>query len=145
MRVRFSKTHPNAVIPKHARPGDAGVDLVAVDYKYVTDTESPYHEYNLGIAVEIPEGFVGLLFPRSSNTKKDLQLGNTVGVVDSGFRGTITARFKATRENPQIYNVGDRVCQLVIVPCLDIEAVEVPYEALTVTERGAGAYGSTGK
>lgn len=144
MRIKFAKTHPNAVIPTHAKSGDAGADMVAVEYKYVTDTDSPYHEYNLGIAAEIPEGFVGLLFPRSSNTKKDLQLGNTVGVVDSGFRGTITARFKATRDNPKIYSVGDRVCQLVIVPCLDIEAVEVSQEELTTTERGSGAYGSTG-
>lgn len=144
MKVKFKKTHENAVIPKYAKPGDAAVDLVAVS----KDWEKQYISYNLGIAIEVPEGYVGLIFPRSSISNYDLALSNAVGVIDSGFRGTLSARFKIVpNENhrilPRTYDIGDKVCQLIIVPYPQIDYEEV--DELSDTERGTGGFGSSGK
>ena len=106
--------------------------------------------YGTGLAFEIPEGYVGLLFPRSSNAKKDLLLSNSVGVLDSGYRGEVTFKFKPCEvfEKPDLtypekYEVGDRIGQLIIIPYPHIEFEVV--EELSDTDRGAGGYGSTGK
>lgn len=80
MLVNIKKLVPEAVIPTYAKEGDAGMDLVATS---VDHSNEHYIEYGTGLAVEIPEGYVGLIFPRSSNSKKDLQLCNSVGVIDS--------------------------------------------------------------
>jgi dUTP pyrophosphatase len=91
MDVKIKKLHEDAVIPKYSKPGDAGLDLTAtsVEYDFITGTLS----YGTGIAVEIPEGYVGLVFPRSSIRTKNLILTNHVGVIDSGYRGEITFSF----------------------------------------------------
>lgn len=99
--------------------------------------------YGCGLAVEIPEGYVGLVFPRSSNAKKDLLLSNSVGVIDSGYRGEIMAKFKTLRPLPQMYKVGERFAQLIIMPIPDIEWEEA--EKLSDSERGTGGYGSSGR
>jgi dUTP pyrophosphatase len=148
MKVRFAKLHPEAVTPKTAKAGDAGFDLTAISYNYVDSVPVPYYNYEFGLAVEIPEGYVGLLFPRSSVSNKDLMLTNCVGVVDSGYRGPLSARFKTTHfkgELPNLYKAGERVVQLVIVPYAQAEFVEVSYDQLTTTERGQGGFGSSGK
>lgn len=151
MKLKFSKVHPDAVIPKQAKPGDGAVDLTAISYNYVNSTDSPsYHNYEFGLAVEIPAGWVGLIFPRSSVSNKHLMLTNCVGVIDSGYRGTLSARFKATNSypfvDPEVYKVGERVAQLVLVPCPVVyNCIEVPYEELSKTERGTGSFGSSGK
>ncbi len=137
MQVKFIKTHPNAVIPKYAKDGDAGLDLTAVSCKII-DTE--HIKYNLGIAVEIPNGYVGLIFPRSSCYKKRQLMSNCVGVIDSGYRGEISTIMLGTSE--EIYNEGDRVAQLIIMPYPNIEMVEVV--KLSESERGDRGYGSTG-
>ena len=156
MEVKIKKLHKDAVIPKYAHNGDAGMDLVAVnkyldkDFNLVFDT---------GLAFEIPKGYVGLVFPRSSNAKKDLLLSNSVGVIDSGFRSSVTLKYKhicniidETKGDNKIhfsfakesyYEVGDRVGQIIIMPYPQIEFVEV--DKLSETERGEGGYGSTGK
>jgi dUTP pyrophosphatase len=85
MKVNIKKLDEKAVIPKYAKNGDAGLDLVAISRK---ETDN-YIEYGTGLAIEIPDGFVGLLFPRSSISKMGLSLANSVGVVDSGYRGGI--------------------------------------------------------
>ena len=140
MRVNIKKMHKNAVIPKYAKDGDAGLDLVAVS----RNENELYIEYDTGIALEIPEGYVGLVFPRSSISKYHLDLANSVGVVDSGYRGSVTARFKKTLDNvyANSYNVGDKICQIIIMPYPKVTFVEV--EELSSTERGAGGYGSSG-
>ena len=79
LKVHVKKLHPDAVIPQYAKDGDAGMDLVAVSSQYTQD----YISYKTGLAFEIPQGYVGLLFPRSSNSKKNLLLTNSVGVIDS--------------------------------------------------------------
>ena len=84
MKVRIKKLNQNAVIPSYAKSGDAGMDLVATTI--IGETLGSI-TYGLGISLEIPQGFVGLVFPRSSIRKTGLQLSNSVGVIDSGYRG----------------------------------------------------------
>jgi dUTP pyrophosphatase len=144
MKVKIKKLHADAVIPKYAKESDAGLDLVATS---IISNTTFQITYGLGIALEIPEGFVGLVFPRSSIRKTNLQLSNSVGVIDSGYRGELQATFNkiqgidnVEREN---YKVGDRVCQIIIIPHPPIEFNEV--NELSNTERGEGGFGSTGK
>jgi dUTP pyrophosphatase len=144
MKVRFKKLHPKAVIPGYAKPGDAGLDLTAI--AMLTEPENDVIAYYTGLAVEIPEGYVGLIFPRSSVSKKDIMLSNCVGVIDSGYRGEIVFKFKMPKEtffaSLKRYEIGDRVGQLIIMPYPTIEVEEAT--ELTNTERGEGGFGSTG-
>lgn len=149
MKVKIKKLHRNAVIPKYAKPGDAGLDLVAIDL----NANDLYMEYRTGLAIEIPEGFIGLIFPRSSISNTAHILANSVGVIDSGYRGEIKIRFKLDNEilksygsismHEVLYKKGDKVAQLIIVPYPSIELEEV--EELSSTERGDGGFGSTNK
>ena len=144
MQVKIKKLSPNVVIPTYAKDGDAGMDLIATSI--VSDTLDQI-TYGLGISLEIPEGFVGLVFPRSSIRKTNLQLSNSVGVIDSGYRGELQATFNkiqgVTEGVRERYLIGDRVCQIMIIPHPTIEFQEV--DELTNTERGEGGFGSTGK
>lgn len=147
MKIKFTKLNPEAVTPKAGSAGAAGYDLTAISYNYVSNAAVPYYNYEFGLAVEIPEGYVGLLFPRSSVSNKDLMLTNCVGVIDSDYRGPLSARFKTTHfkgELPNIYKAGERVVQLVVVPFQRLEFEEVSNEELTKTERNTGGFGSTG-
>ena len=143
MQVRIKKLNENAVIPFYAKSDDAGMDLVITDIK----SENKFDiTYGFGISIEIPEGFMGLVFPRSSIRKTDLSLSNSVGVIDSGYRGEIQATFnqKALSKNGSLlYGVGDRIMQIIIIPYPPIEFEEV--NELNNTERGEGGFGSTGK
>jgi dUTP pyrophosphatase len=145
MKVGIKKLHPDAVIPKYSKPGDAGLDLTVVDIEFTPR----YISYKTGLAFEIPKGYVGLLFPRSSNCKKQLLLTNSVGVLDSGYRGEVEFRFKLAGNGvlPEgeldIYNIGERVGQIIIMPYPEIEFVEL--DSLTETVRGEGGFGSSGK
>ena len=147
LNVNFKKLHEDAVLPKYAKYGDAGMDCYAVDDGKITDM---YISFNLGFSVEIPYGYVGLLFPRSSVSKKDLILANSVGVIDSGYRGEVQARFKQTvpklnrdRYDIQGYKKGDAVCQLMILPYPKIHPVWA--DELSETDRGDGGFGHTDK
>jgi dUTP pyrophosphatase len=137
--LKFKKLHENAVLPTYAKPGDAGLDLTATTVEH-TDA---FIQYGTGIAVEIPEGHVGLIFPRSSVTKQDLMLKNSVGVIDSGYRGEISFRFKSIKPHKRQYKPGDKIGQLIVVPIPTMEPVFV--DELSDTERGDGSYGSTGR
>lgn len=138
----MKKTHANAVIPKFAKDGDAGLDLVAVSKSLeINEAGIELVVYRLGLAMEIPRGYVGLIFPRSSITKTGLSLANSVGVIDSGYRGEIVAKFIA-RDSDLSYEVGDRVCQIVFVAVPEIEIEEAT--ELSDSERGVGGFGSTG-
>jgi dUTP pyrophosphatase len=145
MKVRFKKLTDQATMPSYAKPGDAGLDMTA--FSYVTDPNNQTINYHTGIAVEIPEGYVGLLFPRSSVYKTDLILSNCVGVVDSGYRGEIVFKYKMPTKayfaSLRRFEVGDRVGQLIILPYPQIELEEVL--ELSETERGVAGFGSTGK
>lgn len=155
MKVRIKKLSGRAVMPVKAHATDAGFDLVATR-KWCDEYGNLC--YGTDLAFEIPEGYVGYIFPRSSNSKKDLTLSNSVGVIDSGYRGEVTFKFKASwrisevgvcfgdcdyEMHPVQYQVGDRIGQLIIMPIPDIEFEEA--EELSQTDRGEGGYGSSGR
>jgi dUTP pyrophosphatase len=139
--VKVKKLDPNAVIPSYSKVGDAGMDLTIT--KEIENTSFSV-SYGFGIAMEIPKGYVGLIFPRSSVRNQELILSNCVGVIDSGYRGELQATFKKTQGLDSIkYKVGERGAQIIILPYPTIYMTEVP--ELSDTERGAGGFGSTGK
>jgi dUTP pyrophosphatase len=141
MKVKIKRLNENAVIPKYALEGDAGMDLVATTKRF--DMELGVYVYGTGLAFEIPKGYVGLVFPRSSLSNYDLMLTNHVGVIDSGYRGEVTAKFRPTKPNGVvIYEVGDRIAQMIIIPYPQVEFEEV--DELSDSKRGTGGYGSTG-
>jgi len=139
--VKVKKLDSSAVVPTYSKVGDAGMDLtITREIENTTFSVS----YGFGIAMEIPKGFVGLIFPRSSIRNQDLILSNCVGVIDSGYRGELQATFKKTNGLDSIkYKVGERGAQIVILPYPTIYMTEVP--ELSNTERGDGSFGSTGK
>lgn len=149
MFVKIKKLYDFAVIPSYAKKGDAGMDLTATSYSY--DENRDCHVYGTGIAIEIPEGYVGLIFPRSSNRNTEAYMCNHVGIIDSGYRGELLLSFKnrdKTSEDiiPQLfapYEIGNRVGQLIIMPYPHVSFIEV--EELSKTERGEGGHGSSGK
>jgi len=142
MKVKIKKLHPDAVIPKYAKEGDAGMDLTAIsreiDVNYMDGDN--LITYGTGLAFEIPKGYVGLVFPRSSIYKKDLTLSNSVGVIDSGYRGEVKLKFK--NNDYRDYDIGDRIGQMIIMPYPQVEFEEV--DELDETERGDGGFGSSG-
>ena len=145
MKVNVKKLDSNAVLPTYAKHGDAGMDLTATSKSY---DEHGNVCYGTSLAFEIPAGYVGLLFPRSSNTKKDLILGNSVGVIDSGYRGEVVFKFRPVMPlerdiefGPREYNLGDRIGQIIILPYPQIEFNLV--DELSTTDRGVGGFGST--
>ena len=142
--VKVKKLVPEAVVPVKAHKTDAGYDLVAVRGGW--DDKEGCYVYGTGLAFEIPEGYVGLVFPRSSIAKKDLFLTNSVGVIDAGYRGEVMAKFAMTKRMSYLdeptYRIGDRIAQMVIMKLPDVGMVES--EELNASERGAGGYGSTG-
>lgn len=146
MKVKLKKLHPDAIIPKYAKEGDAGMDLYAVDIKQNVDSltgEITKIIVDSGLGFEIPKGFVGLIFPRSSVQSTGLRLSNCVGVIDSGYRGPVKAVFDVHDPSLIYYEKGDRFAQMMIIPYPPVEFEEV--EELSSTERGDGGFGSTGK
>jgi dUTP pyrophosphatase len=139
MKIKYKKLHPNAIAPKQGRVDDACWDLVCTS---MVEREK-YIEYKVGISIEVPEDHVALLFPRSSCSNYDQILSNCVGVVDPGYRGEIGFRYKTSKGGGMIYQVGERVGQMLIIqrPYLEFEEVE----ELSSSERGTGGYGSSGK
>lgn len=137
MQVKIKRLNDKAIVPTKAHATDAGYDLYASSCHY----ENSLVCYGTGIAVEIPEGYVGLVFPRSSIANTHLALSNSVGVIDSGYRGEIKAKFR--KGGTRGYNVGDRIAQLIIMPYPEVTFEEV--EELADSDRGEGGYGSSGR
>ena len=123
IQVKYKKLSEKAITPSYAKHGDAGLDISCITY--TIDKDFNYIEYFTGLAFEIPEGHVGLLFPRSSVSKTDLRLANCVGVVDSGYRGEITFRYKFDKNSffasLKRFEEGDRIGQLVIMPYPEVQ------------------------
>ncbi len=140
MKIKIKKLKDNAVVPVYAKTGDAGLDLVATE---IINKDTFQITYGTGLAMEIPAGYVGLVFPRSSIRKYDLSLTNCVGVIDSGYRGEIQATFRRHKGVASTdYEVGDKIAQMIIVPYPSIEFIGV--DELSETERGTGGFGSSG-
>ena len=131
MKVKFKKLCPEAVIPTKGSEDAAAFDLVA------TSSASIYGltaiKYGTGLAMEIPQGYAGFIFPRSSCYKAGMSLTNCVGVIDSDYRGEISAVFRAS-DIEKIYNIGDRIAQIIIMPVPKVEFIES--DTLSETKRG---------
>lgn len=141
MIIRFCKLDKKAVMPLKAHLNDAAFDLVAVEATYSANSVI----YDTGLAVDIPPGYCGLVFQRSSVAKKNLILSNAVGVIDSGYSGPIKCHFRRI-DGYESYSPGERIAQIMFVQLPAITFVEVDGEEdfEHTTERGAGGYGSTG-
>ena len=136
------KMADGAPLPKHAKCGDAGLDLTSRDTVNIAPSETVM--VHTGVSVEIPEGYVGLCFPRSGlASKRGINLANCVGVVDSGYRGEVMAPLHNIGGSAQLVERGERVFQMVVVPFATCECVEV--DELSETDRGEGGFGSSGR
>ena len=143
MDVKFKKLHNDAKIPSYAHDTDAGLDLTSVSFTQEFDKSNKLVlVYHTGLAVEIPEGYVGLIFMRSSISDKSISLTNAVAVIDSGYRGELLLKYKITTDSlPTIYQPGEKIGQLIIIPYPKINPIEV--EELSSSDRNEGGFGST--
>lgn len=153
MKLPIQKLHPKAVLPQYATAGSAGLDLCAcLDAPLTLErhtTSADQDQWNCvkvptGLAMAIPEGYVGLIFARSGlATKHGLTPANCVGVIDSDYRGEIVVALVNLGAEDYVIQPGERIAQLVIVPFAQPALVEA--NALSQTDRGTGGFGSTGK
>lgn len=143
MELKFKRLSNSAIMPIRAHKSDAGLDLTATRIDTVLNERGQMMlVYHTDLAVEIPEGYVGLIFPRSSIYKKTITQTNCVGVIDSGYRGELMVVFKSTTDVvPLVYQEGERFCQLVIVPIPEIEVTEAA--ELSESDRAENGFGST--
>ena len=154
-KIKVLRMSEDAVLPSKANTEDAGYDLVAIDNGTVG--KEGYIEYRTGIAIDPPPGYHTEIVPRSSISKYDLALANSIGIVDNPYRGEIKVRFRPTgefydtsavggftrfREMAKLYKKGDKIAQLIIR-----KTESAPFEwaeALSDTSRGVGGFGSSG-
>ena len=136
MKVKVALLHPNAKIPTRANPNDAGADLTAVSVRHTSE----FIEYDTGVAIQLEPGYVAKIYARSSISKYDLVLCNSVGIIDVGYCQSIKLRFKSTEQlaYPRIYEVGDRIGQIIVEKLLDTE-----FEEVDTIEGNREGFGST--
>lgn len=168
INIKIKRLTKDSIIPSYAKPGDAGMDLTATSREI-----DKYGNvmYGTGLAMEIPFGYAGFIYPRSSLSKYTLDLANAIGVIDAGYRGEIICKFKPTLQFSnetaiavnaapdfevndvivnynrdimvnEMYDVGDKIVQIIIKPLPHILFKEV--DELGTSERGDGGFGSTG-
>ena len=142
MEIVFTLDHPQARLPVRAHEGDAGLDLRSVEH--VTIPPGGRSLVRTGLRVAIPDGFAGLVVPRSGLAlRHGLSLVNTPGVIDAGYRGEVrVVLINTDREHAFTVEPGMRIAQLLVVPAVAVDVVEVG--ELTATERGTGGFGSSG-
>ena len=139
--IRFQKLDPAARVPTYGSSSAAGADLYALQGATVAPGQTVM--MHTGIALEIPEGYAGLIYARSGlATKRGLAPANKVGVVDADYRGEIMVSLHNHSGEAQSVEAGERIAQLVITPFLRVKFDES--DGLSDTDRGAGGFGSTG-
>ncbi len=144
MKVSVKKLNDRAVVPTYGSPFSAGGDLYSAEESEVVIGPGKTAMIGTGLAMEIPEGYVGLIYARSGlATKRGLAPANKVGVIDSDYRGEIKVALYNQSDAPQAVAAGERIAQIVIAPFLHAE-YEIK-ETLSDTERGEGGFGSTGR
>lgn len=143
MKVFIKKLDPRAQAPTYGSAAAAGADLYALADTPVEIAPGATVLVHTGIALEIPDGYVGLIYARSGlATKRGLAPANKVGVIDSDYRGEIMVALYNQSPTPQTVESGERIAQLVIAPYLTVKFEEA--HELTDTIRGEGGFGSTG-
>ncbi|MBP6974711.1 MAG: dUTP diphosphatase [Candidatus Pacebacteria bacterium] len=140
MKLKIKKIHPNAKIPNYAHLGDAGFDLYIPES--ITLQPGDRKTIPLGIAMEIPDGYVGLMFDKSSLSHKQ-GLKTFGNVIDSGYRGEIHAGLINQSGQAQTLEAGQKIIQMLIMPVMTVDIEEA--ETLSESKRGDGAFGSSGK
>ena len=147
MQIKVKKVNPDAIIPTHGSEMAAGYDLYACGIKNEDGVQiypGAAETIGTGIAMEIPNGYVGLLFGRSGMAfKRGLRLSTCVSVLNPDFRGEINCQIRNDSSKPRDIKNGDRIAQLVVVPCMMLEFVLA--DELSDTNRGVGGFGSTGR
>ena len=139
MKVKLMNEY--AQLPTRGSKDAAGLDLhCPFHIKVPADSQK---KIPLGLAVEIPKGYMGLLVPRSSMSKTPLRCANSVGVIDADYRGELSIAYENISCSDYMIFRGDRIAQLIIVPIAIVDVEEA--QTLSETERGNGGYGSTGK
>lgn len=156
IEIKVKKIVPEAHLPTKAKNGDAGFDLVAID-DGIVDSDG-FIQYRTGLSIEPPPGVHTEIWPRSSISKYDMALANSIGLIDNGYRGELLIRFKPTLRYSQMqdgevyvtlpkpfkkYQKGDKIAQLVISST--INALFIESNELAETSRGAGGFGSSGR
>ena len=143
MKINYKKTSPKAICPTYGTEYSAGADLYALLDEDAVIKSGETLLVHTGIAAEIPEGYVGLVFARSGlATKKGLAPANKVGVIDADYRGEIMVPLHNHSSEDRVISHGERIAQMAIVPFLKVEYNEV--DELSETVRGLGGFGSTG-
>lgn len=143
MEVKFKKLKDAAKAPQRSHSSDAGFDLFCSGFDYPPSIDSLlFVEAKTDISLEIPEGCVGLLFPRSSISNTKHMLRNSVGVIDSGYRGEVKLRFSID-DSDKKYKIGDKIGQILFFKLPEVELIES--ESLSSSDRSSGGFGSTGK
>ena len=143
-KVNIKKLNDKAVIPTYGSPFSAGADLYACEECDVTVAAGETRLVHTGISMEIPEGYVGLIYARSGiSVKRGLAPANKVGVIDSDYRGEIMVALYNQSGKAQIVASGERIAQIVFTPYVGADFFEV--DELCDTERGEGGFGSTGR
>ena len=141
MEIKYKKTRAEGIAPKRGSTGAAGWDIYSPYETYILP--GTYKTVPTGIAMEIPEGYFGAIYPRSGlASKKGLRLSNCVGVIDEDYRGEVGVPLYNDSPETQYIQAGERIAQLIIQPYMTIEFSEV--EELSDTTRGEGGFGSTG-
>lgn len=144
MNIKVKKLKPDATVPTMGSKFAAGADLYSAEDADVVIGPSETKFIGTGLAMEIPEGYVGLVYARSGLAcKRGLAPANKVGVVDSDYRGEIKVALHNHGKEAQTVEKGERIAQMVIAPYLSVNYEEA--DALSETERGEGGFGSTGR
>jgi dUTP pyrophosphatase len=142
MDIKFIMLDERAIAPSQANKGDAGFDLYAHSVFYPPGSPDLYVEIGTGTSFEIPKNYVGLLFPRSSISNTRHSLRNSVGVIDSGYRGEIKFRFSPDLSKTS-YSIGDKVGQIVFLKLPSVSLIQS--KQLSTSSRGSSGFGSSGK
>jgi dUTP pyrophosphatase len=144
VNVNIKKLKENATIPTYGSDYAAGADLYACLDEALTIEPGQTVFVGTGVAMEIPEGYAGLIYARSGlSCKRDLAPANKVGVVDADYRGEITVALHNHGKAPQTIEANERIAQIVVAPFLKVAFQET--DELSDTVRGTGGFGSTGK
>lgn len=144
MNIKVKKLKPDATVPTMGSKFAAGADLYSAEDADVVIEPSETKFIGTGLAMEIPEGYVGLVYARSGLAcKRGLAPANKVGVVDSDYRGEIKVALHNHGKEAQTVEKGERIAQIVIAPYLSVNYEEA--DVLSETERGEGGFGSTGR
>lgn len=140
---KILKIMTDGQMPSYQTSGSCGIDLYCSNDEDIIIEPGDMKKINTDLRLEIPEGFFGAVYPRSSTgVKRHLMLANTVGIIDSDYRGEIMIFMYNYGNNPQVIKKGDRIAQLVIQPYERCELIKV--DSLEETDRGESGFGSTG-